>query len=184
MVGMRIEFTSNDETGEVHLRLYNDISPEEVHSILQDTEQGMEVRTKATDHNGRNFVLTDKTDRGTPPMLLLLNVISSLDQSFKTNAQAIMNRARLRRLIREGRPVTVQNMCMCGEHTGPEFDVPFQGGIVGIPTYEPEAVVGDDTDPNNPAHEESEVSDDFLNTLWDAGDSDDDDDAEREGVEV
>lgn len=178
MVSMRIEFTSDDAEGAVHLRLYSDATPEQVHTMLRDTEAGFEVRTIVTDTQGKEHVLSDKTDRATPPMVVLMNAIASFDQSFSTNAQAVLNRQRLARLVKEARPVTVQNMCMCGHHKGDEFDVPFEGGIVGIPTYTPE--------PDETQHDvdaTSDVSDDFLSSIW-GEDEDDADDSRDDGVEV
>lgn len=176
MAIMRLEVENTDDT--VTVRLYNNETPEAVVSTFKDTANGFEVKTVGYTAAGEQVVLTDKTDRGTPPLNIVMNNMTSLYNSLIANAQAHLNRQRLKRLVTEGHPITQKNMCMDGLHTGDEFDVPFQGGIVGIPTYSPDP---DETEAA--VREESEVNDDFLRAMWGPESSDDDDD-EREGVEV
>ncbi len=168
----------NVETDHIVMRLYSDDSADSIVATIRDTENGMDVRTVAMDTQGGEHLLTDKTDRGTPPLNIVLNMANSLFGSWITSVQAALNRQRLNRLVREAKPITVRSMCMDGKHMTAEFDeMPFQGGIVGIPTYTPDEVGHEDV-----ATEALDIPDELLRSIW--GDDEDDADDPREGVEA
>lgn len=146
----------------LELSLSGDMTGGTIRSTILDTYNGTDVRTVVTLPDGTEQVLTDKVDRGTPPLQLMASLMNSLFEAFAVNGQATLNKIRYERLVRDGKPITMQNMCMDGAHTGPEYaDKPFQGGIVGVPTV-PDA----EEQSSNEA-----VSNDFLNSLW--GDDED-----------
>lgn len=128
---MRLEFS--DEGGQITLHLYADNTNERVTTVFKDTDHGNEVKTTVTNGQGETRVITDKTDRTTPPLHALYGLIENLAHAFSVNAQSALNRQRYQRLRAEGGPITVQRMCMDGLHTGEEYaDIPFKGGIVGV----------------------------------------------------
>lgn len=156
MTTMRYEMHTERDGGPITLRLYGDETMEEIKTTIRDTAQGVEVRTEITTPEGHSRVIQDKVDRATPPLHLMMTILQDLFLPFATNTQATLNEARYKRLQNEGLPITVQNMCMDGHHTGDEFkDVPFGGGIVGVPEV-----------PQEQMQQGSAVSDDFLNSLW------------------
>jgi hypothetical protein len=164
MTVMRYEMTTNRDGTPITLRLYGDETSEEILTTILDTAQGTEIRTTITHATGETHVVQDKVDRATPPLELMMTALQNLFMPFATNSQAVLNEMRYKRLVREGKPITVQNMCMDGHHTGEQFaDKPFHGGIVGVPEVDAGELMR--------ASDVSDVSDDFLNRLW--GDEDD-----------
>jgi hypothetical protein len=161
MTTMRFEM-HNDKTGPIVLRLSADDTREQITTTITDTAAGVELRTEIVTAAGEHSVVSDQIDRATPPLRLMLAALQELFLPFATNTQAALNDARYRRLKAEGKPLTVQAMCMDGHHTGPEFaDIPFKGGIVGVPEADEDTALRD-----------PEVSDDFLARLW--GDDEED----------
>jgi hypothetical protein len=148
-----MQMTTDIDNG-VTLSLMTDESDERITITLRDTDQGVEQRVTTRNSAGAERTVIDKLDRATPPLDMMIASLASLYRPFLTSAQSTFNKVRLERLKREGRPITMRSMCMCGEHTGEEYEgQEFTGGIVGVPTHAPEP-------------DEDEVDTEFLNSLW------------------
>jgi hypothetical protein len=135
MAEMTLKF-SDDENG-LYFELGSDQGPQGVRTRFSDTDQGVELKTILTDSEGNEHTLTDTVDRATAPLEILLDLVQQYRTAFQNNVAAAANRARYERLKREGTPINMATMCLCGHHTGPEFEkIPFQGGIVGVPDHD------------------------------------------------
>lgn len=134
MGAMRLDFT--DDNGIMTFNLKGTETQAEVAITLQDTDHGVDTRTIITHEDGRVEVMSDKTDRGTPPLQLMLEAFQTIQHTFLHNAQAAFNKSRYERLKAEGKPINMQTMCMDGMHTDDKWaEVPFSGGIVGVPEH-------------------------------------------------
>jgi hypothetical protein len=132
MTQMNLSFSDDNGIMTFDLTATDNVSG--ARTTLQDTEHGVEVKTVVRDVEGAETVVVDKVDRAAPPLSLMVAVWEEYVHAYLHNAQAAFNRARYNRLQAEGKPITVQSMCMCGQHLAPEFaDIPFRGGIAGLP---------------------------------------------------
>jgi hypothetical protein len=169
MTQMRLEFDDSDGVMTFHLTTTD--GPQGALTTLTDTAHGVEVKTTLTDSQGGSKVIVDKVDRATPPLHQMLEAWDTFSHSLLHNAQAAFNRARYERLKREGTPITLQTMCMDGQHTGPEYaDVPFNGGIVGVPEHH-------ENEPQTPPSEPTHLSDQLMSDLGDILGHDDEEEA-------
>lgn len=167
MTTMHVTLNEDAVQDGIELRMYAENTRAEVRTILRDTDHGFEWTTTVTDAEGNARVVTDKVDRATPPLHLMGRALNSMVEPFLIATQAALNKARYERLVRDGKPITMQTMCMDGMHTGPAFaDVPFQGGIQGVPSVATDV----------PKVEDDAVSDELLAQLWG------EDDAEEEAA--
>jgi hypothetical protein len=130
----RMQITFTDEDGVMTFEMNAEDTRTSARTTLQDTEQGVDIRTVLTDAEGNERTVVDKLDRRTAPLNLMMGAWEEYSQAFLHNAQAAFNKSRYERLQREGKPITMQTMCMDGAHTSDEYaNIPFRGGIVGVP---------------------------------------------------
>jgi hypothetical protein len=134
MTEMNLHYDNRD--GIVTIALTTPDSADAIRTTLRDTDQGMDVRTVATLPDGTEEVLTDKLDRNTAPLVVMLNLLASYQNSFLERAQAGLNRVRYERLLARGGPISMADMCMDGMHRDEKWkSEPFTGHIVGVPEH-------------------------------------------------
>jgi hypothetical protein len=134
MTEMNLHYDNRD--GIITIALTTPDSADAIRTTLKDTDDGMDVRTVATLPDGREEVLTDKLDRNTAPLVVMLNLLASYQNSFLERAQAGLNRVRYERLLARGGPISMADMCMDGMHRDEKWkNEPFRGHIVGVPEH-------------------------------------------------
>jgi hypothetical protein len=130
---MSLDLTNED--GIVTIHLHSTDTREAITTTIADTDHGMDIKTVVTEGDGSEHTITDKTDRNTPPLEMMVDILHSYHNSFLHNAQAAMNHNRYQRLKARGEPITMYDMCMDGQHKTEQYkNILFEGGIVGVPT--------------------------------------------------